>query len=172
MKRMGILTGGGDAPALNALIRAARRYDAWRNEPRETLCVWSGARLSFQYRCCFKRSDAASQGQVFSREGDEIHDRASVGLVSMWERISRGRGLKRALPGPIICSAGRLAGERYGAEAVRLAARAKFDRMVALRAGKIVDIPLEEAIAAPKRVDVNDDAILTARGMGISFGDE
>jgi len=60
----------------------------------------------------------------------------------------------------------------YGAAAVRLAAQGKFDRMVALHAGKIIDISLEEAIAIPKRVDVNDDAISTARGMGISFGDE
>ena len=61
---------------------------------------------------------------------------------------------------------------RYGAAAVRLAAQGKFDRMVALQAGKIVDIFLEEAIAVPKHVDVSDDAIITARGMGISFGDE
>jgi hypothetical protein len=44
--------------------------------------------------------------------------------------------------------------------------------MVALHAGKIKDVSLEEAIAVPKRVDINDDAIITARGMGISFGDE
>ena len=61
---------------------------------------------------------------------------------------------------------------RYGAAAVRLAARGGFDRMVALRAGKIIDIPLEEAIAVPKRVDINDDAVITARSMGVSFGDE
>ncbi|HXD10598.1 MAG TPA: 6-phosphofructokinase, partial [Anaerolineales bacterium] len=60
----------------------------------------------------------------------------------------------------------------YGAAAVRLAAQGKFDRMVALSAGCITDISLAEAIAVPKRVDVNDKAILTARGMGISFGDE
>jgi hypothetical protein len=35
-----------------------------------------------------------------------------------------------------------------------------------------VDIPLAEALAIPKRVDVNGDAVLTARGIGISFGDE
>ena len=61
---------------------------------------------------------------------------------------------------------------RFGAAAVRLASEGKFDRMVALHAGKVVDVSLEEAIAVPKRVDVNDDAVITARGMGISFGDE
>jgi 6-phosphofructokinase 1 len=61
---------------------------------------------------------------------------------------------------------------RYGAAAVRLAAQGKFDTMVALRAGKIVDISLEEVTKTVKRVDVNADAVITARGMGISFGDE
>jgi 6-phosphofructokinase 1 len=61
---------------------------------------------------------------------------------------------------------------RYGAAAVRLADKGVFDCMVALRSGVIVDIPLEEALAVPKRVDVNGDAVITARGLGISFGDE
>jgi hypothetical protein len=43
--------------------------------------------------------------------------------------------------------------------------------MVALHEGKVIDIPLAEALAVPKRVDLNGDAILTARGLGISFGD-
>jgi 6-phosphofructokinase 1 len=61
---------------------------------------------------------------------------------------------------------------RYGAAAVRLAAQGKIDRMVALRSSAIVDISLEEALTVPKRVDVHGDAVLTARGLGISFGDE
>ncbi len=61
---------------------------------------------------------------------------------------------------------------RYGAAAVRLAAQGKFDCMVALHAGKIVEISLEETLAVPKRVDVHGDAMVTARGLGISFGDE
>ena len=44
--------------------------------------------------------------------------------------------------------------------------------MVALRDSKVVDIPLSEALAVPKRVDLNGDGIATARGIGISFGDE
>jgi len=35
-----------------------------------------------------------------------------------------------------------------------------------------VDVSLEEAVAVPKRVDIHGDAVLTARGMSISFGDE
>jgi phosphofructokinase-like protein len=61
---------------------------------------------------------------------------------------------------------------RYGSAAVRAAAAGAFGHMVALRDAKVVDLPLEEALAVPKRVDVHGDAILTARAIGISFGDE
>ena len=44
--------------------------------------------------------------------------------------------------------------------------------MVSLRSSNVIDIPLGEAIAVPKRVDVDGDAVLTARNMGILFGDE
>lgn len=61
---------------------------------------------------------------------------------------------------------------RYGGAAVRVAAEGRFDRMVSLDSGKVLDIPLGEAIAVPKRVDIHGDAVLTARNTGISFGDE
>lgn len=61
---------------------------------------------------------------------------------------------------------------RYGSAAVRVAAQGHFDRMVTLMNGRITDMPLMDAIAIPKRVDVNGEAVLTARGVGISFGDE
>jgi 6-phosphofructokinase 1 len=61
---------------------------------------------------------------------------------------------------------------RYGAAAVRTASAGGFGRMVALRNAQVIDIPLSEALAIPKRVDLNGDAVRTARGLGISFGDE
>ncbi len=60
---------------------------------------------------------------------------------------------------------------RYGAAAVRLARKGGFDRMVSLQSGQITDVSLAEALAVPRRVDLNEDAMITARGMGISFGD-
>jgi len=36
----------------------------------------------------------------------------------------------------------------------------------------IVNISLQAALAIPKRVEINGDAVITARGMGISFGAE
>jgi len=61
---------------------------------------------------------------------------------------------------------------RYGSSAVRVAAQGHFDSMVSLMNAKITDIPLTEVISIPKRVDINGDAVQTARGVGISFGDE
>ena len=61
---------------------------------------------------------------------------------------------------------------RFGAAAVRLAAQGQFGCMTALQNEQIVGIPLTEALAQPKRVDVRGDTVQTAREMGIAFGDE
>lgn len=61
---------------------------------------------------------------------------------------------------------------RYGAAAVRVAAAGGLGSMVSLRNAEVVPIPLAEALAVPKRVDLNSDGVITARGLGISFGDE
>ncbi len=43
--------------------------------------------------------------------------------------------------------------------------------MVAYRGTEVVNVPLAEALSEPKRVDVNGDAVLTTRDLGISLGD-
>lgn len=117
--------------------------------------------------------------QVFARGGDEIYVPRLGGIgqrvgeyIEKHGYESRVTVLGHLQRGGSPTPFDRWLATRFGAAAVRLAAQGKFDRMVALRAGKIVDISLEEVIAVAKRVDVNDDAILTARGMGVSFGDE
>jgi 6-phosphofructokinase 1 len=121
----------------------------------------------------------AEGGQVFSRAGDEIYVPRLGGIgqkvgeyieqqgfetrVTVLGHVQRG-----GTPSPFD----RWLATRYGAAAVRLAAQGKFDRMVSLQAGRITDISLAEAIAVPKRVDIHDDAVITARGMSIAFGDE
>lgn len=117
--------------------------------------------------------------QVFSRAGDEIYTPRLGGIGQVvGERIEQegfetrvtvlGHLQRGGTPTPFD----RWLATRYGAAAVRVAAAGRFDRMVSLRGGRVIDIPLAQAVAAPKRVDVHGDAILTARGMGISFGDE
>lgn len=117
--------------------------------------------------------------QVFSRGGDDVYVPRLGGIGQIVGEHIEQQGFETRVTvlghlqrGGTPTSFDRWLATRYGAAAVRLAAEGKFDRMVALRSEKIVDVSLEEAIALPKRVDVNGDAILTARGMGISFGDE
>jgi 6-phosphofructokinase len=116
--------------------------------------------------------------QVFSRAGDEVYTPRLGGIgqavgdyieqhgfetrVTVLGHLQRGGS-----PTPFD----RWLATLYGAAAVRLAAQGSFDRMVSLHAGRITDVSLGEAIAIPKRVDIAGDGVITARGMGISFGD-
>jgi 6-phosphofructokinase 1 len=117
--------------------------------------------------------------QVVARQGDEVYVPRLGGIGHVVGEYIEKEGFETRVTvlghlqrGGTPTPFDRWLATRYGAAAVRLAARGGFDRMVALRAGEIVDIPLQEAVAVPKRVDPNHDAIITARGMGISFGDE
>ncbi len=65
----------------------------------------------------------------------------------------------------------RLLASAFGVRAVELIAEGKFDRMVAWKNRQVVDVPIEQAIAAYKAVDPDDSLVRTARGLGISFGD-
>ena len=118
-------------------------------------------------------------GQVFSRPGDEIYTPRLGGIGQVVGEYIEQQGFETRVTvlghlqrGGSPTPFDRWLATCYGSEAVRVAAQGKFDRMVSLQGGSIVDVSLGEAIAVPKRVDVNHDSIITARGMGISFGDE
>lgn len=66
----------------------------------------------------------------------------------------------------------RLVALRFGAAAVRLIAEGQRNIMVALRPPTTVAVPLADAIEKMKAVPMDSDSILTARDMGISFGDD
>jgi 6-phosphofructokinase 1 len=117
---------------------------------------------------------------VYARAGDEVYTARLGGVgslvaqavaercrtetrVTVLGHVQRGGG-----PTPFD----RWLATRYGAAAVRLAARGAFGRMVALQNSTITDLPLEEALAVPKRVDTSGEGVRTARGLGISFGDD
>jgi 6-phosphofructokinase 1 len=117
-------------------------------------------------------------GQVYSRVGDEIYVPRLGGIGNRIGDYLEQQGFETRVTvlghlqrGGTPTPFDRWLATRFGAAAVRLAAREGFDRMVALQAGDIVDIPLEQAFAIPKRVDPHCDAVVTARGMDISFGD-
>lgn len=121
----------------------------------------------------------AGGGQVYSRRGDEVYVPRLGGISQVVGEYLEDQGFETRVTvlghlqrGGTPTAFDRWLATRYGAAAVRVAAQGKFDSMVALHSAKIVDIPLAKALAVPKRVEVDGDAVLTARGIGISFGDE
>jgi ATP-dependent phosphofructokinase / diphosphate-dependent phosphofructokinase len=65
----------------------------------------------------------------------------------------------------------RLIALRFGAAAVQCVEDRKFGTMVALEPPVINAVPLEDAIRQIKTVPLDSDTVLTARALGISFGD-
>jgi 6-phosphofructokinase 1 len=60
----------------------------------------------------------------------------------------------------------------FGVRAVDLAAAGQFGRVVVWQNRRVQDIPLAEAVKSVHLVDVDGDLVRTARGLGVSFGDE
>lgn len=122
----------------------------------------------------------AEGGQSYNRAGDEMFVPRLGGIgQKVGEYLEKATGIETRVTvlghvqrGGTPSAFDRYLATRLGSAAVRVAAEGRFDRMVALNNGKVIDISLTEAIAVPKRVDVKGDAVLTARGLGISFGDE
>ncbi|HYA31346.1 MAG TPA: 6-phosphofructokinase, partial [Thermodesulfovibrionales bacterium] len=65
----------------------------------------------------------------------------------------------------------RLMGLRFGAAAVRVAEQKRFGTMVALNPPSVTAVPLGDIIGNIKKVPPDIDTIVTAREIGISFGD-
>jgi len=65
----------------------------------------------------------------------------------------------------------RLLALRFGAAAVRFVEAGKFGTMAAVHSTEIIAVPIEEAIGETKSVSPTSDIIITARSLGISFGD-
>ncbi len=66
----------------------------------------------------------------------------------------------------------RILGLRFGTSAVNMIARGEFGNMTCLQCDKIESVPIAEAIREYKTVEPSCGLVITARSMGISFGDE
>ena len=116
---------------------------------------------------------------VYRRTGDEVYVPRLGGIGQEVGQYIEGQGFETRITvlghvqrGGSPTSFDRWLATRYGAAAVRAAAAGGFGHMVALRNAQVLPIPLSEALAVPKRVNLNGDGVLAARGLGISFGDE
>jgi ATP-dependent phosphofructokinase / diphosphate-dependent phosphofructokinase len=65
----------------------------------------------------------------------------------------------------------RVLATRFGCAAAWLVERRDFGKMVAFRGGEIVTVTIEEAVGVRKTVPPHGSRVMTARHLGISFGD-
>ncbi len=65
----------------------------------------------------------------------------------------------------------RLIALRFGAAAVRMVEQGRFGVMVALDPPTVLAVPLEDALCRMKTVPLDSDTVLTARDLGVCFGD-
>ncbi len=122
----------------------------------------------------------AGEEQVYRREGDQIYAARLGGIGrQVGTEIETATGMETRVTvlghlqrGGSPTSFDRFLATRFGSEVVRLAQRGGFGRMVALHGEDITDLPLKEALAKPKRVDIHSDEVRTARSLGICMGDE
>ncbi len=64
----------------------------------------------------------------------------------------------------------RLIASAFGAHAVDLIAEGKFDRLVAWSDRRVIDVPLQDAIAEYQEIKHGDPLLKTARALGICLG--
>jgi 6-phosphofructokinase 1 len=64
----------------------------------------------------------------------------------------------------------RMLGTRFGVAAVDLVEAGHMGHMVGLHGERIVHVPLEDALARPKRVDPDGEEVAAIESIGVSFG--
>ncbi len=98
--------------------------------------------------------------------------KVAADLEQLTGKESRCVVLGHLLRGGSPTSLDRLLGLRFGAAAVRALEEGHDGVMVALDPPTVVYVPLAEATLRMKTVPLDCDTILTARDLGISFGNE
>ncbi len=123
----------------------------------------------------------AKGGQVISKGKGELgREEVILGGIGEWvaseirqcsDKDTRSLVLGHLQRGGSPTTFDRLLALRFGAAAVRLVEEETFGHMVALVSSKMKAVPIVEAIKARKKVQMDNDKILTARDIGICFGD-
>lgn len=175
VRRIGVLTSGGDCPGLNAVIRAitmdAVAKDvadrARRGKHFLILCVAEGARPAGGEQVV-ARHDATSPDPVrFGGISRVVADalEAATGIESrsvVLGHVQRG--------GPPI-PADRVLATQFGWRAMNLLMAGATNRMVAMRGLTLTEIPVADAAGKQRTIPPDHALLAAARAIGTSFGD-
>ncbi|TFH35022.1 MAG: ATP-dependent 6-phosphofructokinase [Anaerolineales bacterium] len=121
----------------------------------------------------------AGGAQTFALDGDAIYiarlggvgESVAAKIAEQCEMETRVTVLGHLQRGGSPTAFDRWLATRYGSAAVHLAAMEAFGQMVCLQGQEIQHIALEQALAHPKRVNLEGDAIKTARSLDICLGE-
>src|SRR5829696_1088178 len=115
----------------------------------------------------------AGKGEIYSDEQElrlgGIGDHVRRRIEQMTGKESRCVVLGHLQRGGSPNAFDRMLGTNFGACAVRALANGQTGKMVALKAGEVITVPLNEAIENIKTVKVDGQMVRTARDIGISF---
>ena len=110
-----------------------------------------------------KKREAQSSPSIVYEIEKELQERISNEVrVCVPGHFQRGGG---------PCAYDRVLCTRLGAKAAKLIKEKNYGNMVGLVNGETVPVPLEEVAGKLKAVPVDCDEILSARAIGVSFGD-
>jgi 6-phosphofructokinase 1 len=116
------------------------------------------------------RDGEASYADETGRYGG-IADRIAAQLHEATEKETRSMVLGHIQRGGEPIAYDRSLALRFGAAAVRCIREGQLGTMVALQGSYIRAVPLGDAIRDIKRVPADSELVMTARQLGISFGD-
>jgi phosphofructokinase-like protein len=145
----------------------------------ETVLARAGAGRHFSIVAVAEGARPRAGKQVYSLAGDELSAPRLGGIGNVvgeyledsCEMETRVTVLGHLQRGGSPTAFDRWLATRFGAAAARLANAREFGRMVALRGMRVEHVALEDALAIPKRVDLDGDGVQTARELGICLGD-
>lgn len=111
-----------------------------------------------------KRTDPIQLGGIGEYVAKKIHDDTKLETrYTVLGHLQRGGS-----PTPYD----RILSTKFGTNAIQLAIKKKFGRMVALKGSEVKNVRIEDAISHQKLVKPNDQAVLACHAVGVSFGTE
>lgn len=110
----------------------------------------------------------AGDGIVPGHAAQRVADAVRARLPDTDLRVTVLGHLQRG-GGPVASD--RLLATRMGVGAVDLVEAGRWGELVCLRDGKIIGVPLSEAVSVYRTVDPEGDTVRVARSVGVSFGD-
>ena len=134
----------------------------------------------FSIVCVAEGAHLPEGGEVVRALDDRRTDAKQLGGIGaiVADRIEHGTGIETRVTvlghlqrGGAPSAFDRLLATRYGTAAARFAGNKQYGVMASARGDQIVAVPIKDAIAKSRTVDLDHELVRAARAIGVSFGD-